>query len=328
MLHPDTYPLVVAYGFLNGSNFTFITPGTETTIEEVNEIILALLPECNGYRTRKEVAGIVTSKTHLRKDAIEEVIDVLFDCNILVEARQLYKVFHDLSANPMPFWWELDDEKLGAMFDRPSPLIHNFHEGASSFEKLLNMRVSTREFSSASLTHKEITRLCWATYGRIRESALELSGDSIGRGTVPSGGGLYPLKQFVIVMKGCTELPVGIYSANQVEMIWQSSFDPKSIWDIINGVPEEPLAASIILVLVCDFQQTTQKYSNRGYRYALLEAGHAAQNAYLWCTEQGLGIVEVGGFNDEKLAGILGLPYPEQAPLITLVVGKKKEGIK
>ena len=82
--------------------------------------------------------------------------------------------------------------------------------------------------------------------------------------------------------------------------------------------------AAAVYILVCDFQQITQKYGNRGYRFALLEAGHAAQNAYLWCTEQNLGVVEVGGFLDEELANLLLLFYPREAPLTALVVGRRK----
>ena len=79
-----------------------------------------------------------------------------------------------------------------------------------------------------------------------------------------------------------------------------------------------------MFVITCDFLRTTQKYSNRGYRYALLEAGHAAQNAYLWCAEQGIGVVEIGGFNDKALSDLLSLSYPNQAPLTTLLIGRRK----
>ena len=83
-------------------------------------------------------------------------------------------------------------------------------------------------------------------------------------------------------------------------------------------------SAAAVYILTCNFQQITQKYGNRGYRFALLEAGHAAQNAYLWCAEQDLGVVEVGGFLDEEVANLLLIPYPKQAPLTALVVGRRK----
>jgi SagB-type dehydrogenase family enzyme len=80
--------------------------------------------------------------------------------------------------------------------------------------------------------------------------------------------------------------------------------------------------AAVVCILSCDFERTCSKYGARGYRYVLLEAGHAAQNAGLWCEEHGLGIVEVGGFLDEELARLIGVTYPDVAPLLALVVGR------
>ena len=53
-----------------------------------------------------------------------------------------------------------------------------------------------------------------------------------------------------------------------------------------------------------------------------MEAGHTAQNLYLQAVALGLGMVTVGGFNDDKVKDIVGLAE-EEAPLYIVVVGRK-----
>ena len=52
-----------------------------------------------------------------------------------------------------------------------------------------------------------------------------------------------------------------------------------------------------------------------------LEAGHAAQNAYLFVAEQeGVGVLEFGGYDDRAAAKLLGIKYPKCSVLTVLVV--------
>lgn len=93
--------------------------------------------------------------------------------------------------------------------------------------------------------------------------------------------------------------------------------------------PEEHLfKASHAIVVIADMSTPKAKYGNRGYRYALLEAGHAAQNAYLWAAENKLGILEYGGFieshikkglklrEDQEILTVLIVGYPSNEPII------------
>jgi len=64
-----------------------------------------------------------------------------------------------------------------------------------------------------------------------------------------------------------------------------------------------------------------KKYGDRGYRYILLEAGHVMQNLNLACTSLGLGSCNIGGFFDDELAGLLGLPVAQEAVLYAVAIG-------
>jgi SagB-type dehydrogenase family enzyme len=315
------HPLVVAYGIDKGSGLEFLLPGRAVTIEGGKEVLLCLLPQCTGYRTAAEIVSMVCEQIGYEKEEVWEVMEELLARQILVDANHYFLLFHRVSENPMPFSRALSEEDLTRMLrEGQSPLIPSPSASHTILEQLLEKRESIRQFSGEQLSFNELNRLAWVIYGKTERSE-GLTESSIGLGTVPSGGALYPLRLFVLSRQDRSDWTVyggglqGLHATNLVstQQVLHAFLGDATLED-----------AAAIYVLACDFEQTTQKYGNRGYRFALLEAGHAAQNAYLWCAEQGLGVVEVGGFLDEELASLLLLSYPSQAPLITLMVGRRK----
>ena len=63
------------------------------------------------------------------------------------------------------------------------------------------------------------------------------------------------------------------------------------------------------------------KYGQRGYRFALLEAGHVAQNAALVAAALRLSLLPYGGFYDARLDEILGLDGLDECTVHLLFVG-------
>ncbi len=315
------YPLIAIYGMSNGNGMDFLFPGKIVTIEGAKEVLPRLLWQCNGYRTVEEITSAVCKQTRHNKKEIRKLIEELLVRQILVDANHYFLLSHRTSENPMPFSRKLSEEDLARMLQgKQGPLIPFSSSSYTVLEELLERRESVRQFSGDQLSFAELSRLAWAIYGRIRKNE-KIPENSIGFGTVPSGGALYPLRLFMLARESTlswmvyTGSPEGLQVKNRISM-------QQIVHAFMgNSILED---AAAVYVLTCDFQQTTQKYGNRGYRFALLEAGHAAQNAYLWCTEQNLGVVEIGGFLDEELANLLLLSYPKQAPLTTLVIGRRK----
>jgi len=320
------YPFVAVFGFRKqGGGFTFILPGKEITIEGSDEVLPTLLMQCNGFSSVEKIAASVSVSTEYRIQEIKQLITILLEYQIIVDAQKYYEVFHEISVNPMPFFREVSSEHVAAMLHSESHLVQIPYSPRTKLEALFESRSSTREFSGESITEEDFLRLAWVMYGKLKRSTMYPE-STIGLGTIPSGGALYPLRLYGIAMKIPTLQENGVYKFGPRGISYLRSTNAEELIQIFG---EDPTSFTIeytaaIFILACDFEQTTQKYSNRGYRYAFLEAGHAAQNAYLWCAEQGLGIVEVAGFNDKNLAKTLQLPYPKQAPLITLVIGRKK----
>jgi len=61
------------------------------------------------------------------------------------------------------------------------------------------------------------------------------------------------------------------------------------------------------MVIVTKYEKITGCYSEKGFRYIYMEAGHVGHNVYLDVTEFGLGTVAVGVFNDEEVLELIGL---------------------
>ena len=69
------------------------------------------------------------------------------------------------------------------------------------------------------------------------------------------------------------------------------------------------------------FWRTRFKYGQRGYRFALLEAGHLVQNVLLAATALDIAAVPVGGFYDRRLADVLMVDGINEAPLYVVPLG-------
>ena len=82
---------------------------------------------------------------------------------------------------------------------------------------------------------------------------------------------------------------------------------------------------SVVFVLTAIFQRLRWCYRERAYRYALLEAGHIAQNIYLAAEAAGLGACAVGAFFDSLANQLLGVDGTEEAALYLLAVGPRQE---
>ena len=76
-----------------------------------------------------------------------------------------------------------------------------------------------------------------------------------------------------------------------------------------------------VICVVADFERMARKYGNHAYNLVMLEAGHVMQNAYLFCSQHALGMVEVYGLLADTLSAWLHIDFPEKAPVIAAVFG-------
>jgi SagB-type dehydrogenase family enzyme len=97
---------------------------------------------------------------------------------------------------------------------------------------------------------------------------------------VPSGGGLYPLELSVLVQR-IEGLGAGVYHyvplGHRLELVRGDALPSMLTAELFLGQPYLIDAAAVIAISAV-IERSFWKYEDRGYRYALLEAGHVAQN--------------------------------------------------
>lgn len=183
---------------------------------------------------------------------------------------------------------------------------------AVSVEEALASRRSIRHFADAPLPLADAAQLLWAAQGITRAEGLR---------TAPSAGALYPLEIY-LVAGIVTALPAGVYRylPEHHRLVPAVSGDRRR--ELASAAFHQSWIAEApaILVIAAVVRRTRLKYGERGERYVLIEAGHAAQKVCLQAVALGLGTTIVGAFSDAEVKRLLGLT--EEEPLLLVVVGK------
>ena len=200
-----------------------------------------------------------------------------------------------------------------------------------SLAQAISMRRTQREFAEGPIELGALSTLLHAGYGVTHASKVgSPDGPSISFRSVPSGGALYPLELYVIAFT-VEGLEPGLFH-----------FDPGARrLDQVRAVPVETLRAEVaeaavyaevattaaaLVAITGMFWRTRFKYGLRGYRFALLEAGHVAQNILLTATGLGLASAPLGGFYDRRTDELLDLDGVNESTLYEVAVGLPAEG--
>jgi len=140
---------------------------------------------------------------------------------------------------------------------------------------------------------------------------------------VSIGRSLYPIDLFAVVGRDTVEkVGAGLY-------LYESSSHTATL--LLEGDHRDELAGAalsqfwmarspLLLVVAAEFDRITGKYGTRGERYAVMEAGHIAQNIMLQAVALGLVSGIVGAFVDVEIQRILHLDR-RVTPLVILPVG-------
>ncbi len=139
--------------------------------------------------------------------------------------------------------------------------------------------------------------------------------------SVPSGGALYPLDLYVAA-PAVSGLEERLHHFDPLrsclEVLGRAD---RSQLGALTPYPELVATASAVVFVTATFWRSRFKYGQRGYRFALLESGHVAQNVLLTATALGLASVPLGGFFDRQVNELLGVDGLHEAALYVIPVG-------
>ncbi len=192
-----------------------------------------------------------------------------------------------------------------------------------SLEDILQRRRSHHHFAGTPCRLQELAAVLSLGDGIAARQSGE-DGAEFRLRTAPSGGGLYPIETFCLAFD-VDDLPPGAYFYNalrhRLELAAPGDCRSKLIGASNLKVEIENAAFCIALSVV--LPRSSFKYGQRAYRFALLEAGHIAQNLLLAAEGLGLGALPIGGFFDDDMNRLLNLDGCQEFVVYLVLVGNR-----
>ncbi len=179
--------------------------------------------------------------------------------------------------------------------------------GGKPLMQALKDRHSTREFSPERLPPQVLANLLWAAFGINRSDT--------GKRTAPSAMNWQEIDVYVATAEGLyTYDPKG------------NKLDPVLAEDVRGATGMQPFVkdAPVDLVYVADVAKTGTTSMEDRDLFTAADAGFIAQNVYLFCASEGLGVVVRGGVDRMALAKVMKL-RPDQKILLAQTVGYPKK---
>ncbi|QKQ73200.1 SagB/ThcOx family dehydrogenase [Nostoc sp. TCL240-02] len=189
--------------------------------------------------------------------------------------------------------------------------------------KLLERRSSVRSFDKSVMPMIALAQLLDAGCGV--NGLRQTDGYTYEARNSPSAGGLYPIEIFVST-QAVEGLADGLYH-----------YEPRGhgLHRVNDAVPTDFVEsllqqdyivnANALFLFTSVFMRSMCKYGARGYRFALLETGHQAENICLMAVQLGLDSLCIGGFYDMSLNAMLGIDGKRHAALYCVAVGTEKK---
>ena len=165
-----------------------------------------------------------------------------------------------------------------------------------------------------------LARLLHLTNGITRPGRVPLR-------AAPSAGALYAGEVYVVAAR-VAGLDPGAYAYDVFghELVGSAAEARLAAVAAALEAPESIARAPVCVLLTNVFARYTQRYANRGYRYALIDTGHIGENLRLVAASEGLATCSPLRFHDRALNRLLGCDGREEAVCAVHGVGPAPAG--
>ena len=196
-----------------------------------------------------------------------------------------------------------------------------------SYSQLLDIRRSKRKYTDEPMTKAELAFMLWSVNG-----IQELRG---GVGTLrpsPSGGARHPFETYIAV-KNVKDLEPGVYHYLPTENVGEKISTIQRVGDkicderISDMLANQSWAAKapIVLFYSCIPYKAEWRYVDMAHRVALIDLGHAGQNAMLSAAALGLGSCCMAAYNQKLCDETLGFDGLNEYTVYVVAVGASEE---
>jgi SagB-type dehydrogenase family enzyme len=186
--------------------------------------------------------------------------------------------------------------------------------------KTMQVRKTLRRYQESSLSLQELAMMLWFTQG-----VKEVTDRPVTLRTIPSGGARHPLETYLVVSR-IEGLQPGLYRylalTHKLAFLKEGQQLAEEISQAANG-QHHVRDCAVSFWWAVDSVRTTWRYSTRGYRYIMMDAGHVCQNLALAAEGIGCGICEIGAFSDQALNQFFNLDGKEHFVIYGATVGKR-----
>ncbi len=186
---------------------------------------------------------------------------------------------------------------------------------------VLARRRSVREYSRQPISLLELSFLLWATQG-----VKEVTDRPATLRPVPSAGARHPFETYLLINR-VEGLNTGLYRYVALEHVLievnSAAKTAAGIAATCRNSQQLCTSSAVTFLWVAVAERMTWKYSERGYRFLFLDAGHVCQNLYLAADAVSCGVCAIGGFNDADINGLLGFDGGDLFVIYLATVGKK-----
>jgi SagB-type dehydrogenase family enzyme len=195
-------------------------------------------------------------------------------------------------------------------------------------ETVLGDRRSAREFVDRGMTKQTLGTLLGHAVDPTAERDTGVVPET--SHPYPSAGGLYPVEVYPVVSDSA-DLKAGTYYYSPREHALRVLETGRAGEPFTDCFIEAPFSGGIVadapvtVVLTGCLSRIAAKYGPVGYRFALFEAGHLAQNLLLTATALGLSGVPLGSFLDDDLDQFLGVDGTNEAALYPVALGHPRD---
>lgn len=214
---------------------------------------------------------------------------------------------------------ELSPNKEGGIIDLPNP--KNVKGKQILLSDAINQRSSIRTYSTSPLNLEELSYVLWCMQG-----VKEVINRPATSRTVPSAGARHCF-ELLFLVNNVNGLRPGLYRFLAIDHKIQRVNEEQDIAERITQACLNQrfiLTSSVTFVLTAVRYRMMWRYTERGYRYMHLDAGHVMQNLYLCAEEISSGVCAIAAFDDDKLNTVLGIDGVEHFAIYVGTIGKRK----
>ncbi len=203
------------------------------------------------------------------------------------------------------------------------PAVGIIDKPAMTLHKAIEQRRSLRSYADKSLSQQELSFLLWATQW-VRDFRSNEKAEIAFR-NVPSAGARHPFETYLLI-NNVDGIHPGIYYYHPIKHgLVQVREGSEWTNAVCTGAFDQEMVktGAVTFIWVAIPYRTTWRYSQRGYRYLYLDAGHVGQNLHLAAEAIDAGTCMIGAFYDEGMNEILDLDGTSAFVIYMASLGKK-----